>query len=163
MSITARIMVVAVACSLWACTTAPPQSTPEPTAPERLSTQVAATADEASLFVEVAVVEPTPAMLRAALANDPEAMRESTASLTSCQPSSTCPAEFASCTAWSTPSLCAESCGPGFCFCRPIRLCEGEPPVPRGTETFNSFRICFNPQQQPCTQWQQTVSTFCGC
>jgi hypothetical protein len=164
MSITARIVVVALACSMWACTTSPRQP-PEASEPERtVSPVVASAADEAPLAVELALIEPTPAMLRAALANDPDAMRDAAATaLAGCQPSNTCPAQFASCTNWSTPSLCSSQCGPGVCICKPIWQCEGEPPEPRGTDTFNSFRICFNPQAQPCTEWQQTSSTFCGC
>jgi hypothetical protein len=164
MSITARIVVVALACSLWACTTSPRQP-PEASDLERtVDPVIASTADEASLFVERTLIEPTPAMVRAALSNDPDAMRDAaTTALTGCQAASTCPIQYASCTNWSTPSLCNSQCGGSFCICRPIRLCEGEPPEPRGTDTFNAFRICFNPQGQACTEWQQTISTFCGC
>lgn len=166
MSITARIVVVALACSLWACTTSPRQPpAPESSEPERTASPVVASAaDEAPLFVERTLIEPTPAMLRAALANDPDAMREAAATaVAGCQASSSCPAQYASCTNWSTASLCNSSCGPGVCICRPIRFCEGEPPEPRGTDTFNAFRVCFDPQQHACTEWQQTSSTFCGC
>jgi hypothetical protein len=164
MNITTRIVVVALACSLWACTTSPRQP-PEASELERtVDPVIASAADETSLFVERTLIEPTPAMVRAALTNDPDAMRDAAATaLASCQPASSCPAEFGSCTAWSTPSLCSSQCGGSFCICRPIRLCEGEPAEPRGTDTFNAFRICFNPQGQACTEWQQTISTFCGC
>jgi hypothetical protein len=45
----------------------------------------------------------------------------------------------------------------------PLRDCDGEPPEPRGTDTFNSFRVCFDANQNPCTEWSSTTSTFCGC
>ena len=162
MRISARIAIVAVACSLWACTTSRQTPAPEPSEPERLAGPVVATTEEAPLYVEKTVIEPTAQMLKAALSNDPDAMREAATALAGCQASSSCPSQFASCTNWSTPSLCSESCS-GFCICRPIRLCEGDPPEPKGTDIFNSFRICFDANQNPCTEWQQTVSTFCGC
>lgn len=164
MSISARIVIVAVACSLWACTTSPRQPpAPDPGEAERFASPVVASTDEASLFVVREVIPPTEAMLTAALSNDPDAMRDAAAAVAGCQASSSCPAQYASCTNWSTPSVCNSSCGPGFCICRPIRLCEGEPPEPRGTDTINSFRVCFDPAQHACTEWQQTSTTFCGC
>jgi hypothetical protein len=164
MNITARIVVVALACSLWACTAAS-REPPEASESERTVIPIVSpTADEAALSVDIALIEPTPAMLRAALTDDPDAMREAAATaLAGCQASSSCPTTFASCTNWSTPSLCSSQCGPNLCFCRPILQCEGEPPELRGTDAFNSFRVCFNAQQQPCTEWRQTISTFCGC
>lgn len=162
----ASIIGLAVACSLWACTQATPQPpTPDPAA-ERATSALPATLDEAPLYVEKTVIEPTPEMLRAALSNDPDTMREAvatTAAASGCMASSSCPAEFGSCTNWSTPSLCSSTCGASYCFCRPIRLCEGEPPEPRGVDTYNAFRICFDSNANPCTEWQQTISTFCGC
>lgn len=164
MSTTARIGIVAVACSLWACTTSPRQTpAPEPSEAERFASPVTASTDEAPLFVLREVIPPTEAMLKAALSNDPDAMRDAAAAVAGCQASNSCPAQFASCTSWSTPSVCNSSCGPGVCICRPVRLCEGEPPEPRGTDTFNSFRVCFDPAQHACTEWQQTSTTFCGC
>ena len=161
----ARIIGLAVACSLWACTpsNAPPP-TPEPAAPEL--TSPAAIDDEAPLAVPRQVIAPTPEMLRAALTNDPDVMREAVAQTTAasgCMASSSCPAQYGSCTNWSTLSLCSETCGPGVCICRPIRFCDGEPPEPRGTDTFNAYRLCFDPNGNSCTEWQQTISTFCGC
>ncbi len=165
MSITTRSLVVAVACSLLACTTSTPQPPPaDRSAAEPTIAALEPGADEASLFVVRQVIPPTPEMLRAALSNDPDAMRDAAAAtLTGCQAASSCPAQFASCTSWSATTQCSSTCGPGMCFCRPIRFCEGEPPVPRGTDTFNAFRVCFDPAQHACTEWQQTVSTFCGC
>jgi len=164
MSITARIVIAAFACSAWACTATPRQPpAPEQSEPERAASPVAASSDEAPLFVERQVIVPTEAMLRAALSNDPDAMREAAAAVAGCQASSSCPAQFASCTNWSTPALCNETCGPGVCICRPVWQCDGEPPEPRGTDTYNAYRICFDPAQHACTEFQQTQSTFCGC
>lgn len=161
MKITARTAGLVAACSLWACTASSPSPAPEPVAPE-LAT-LATTPEDVSVFVARTVTPPTADMLKAALSNDPDAMRDAIALTTTCQAATTCPTQFASCTAWSTPSLCSSTCGASQCFCRPIRLCEGEPPVPRQVDTFNSFRICFDPNQNACTEWQQTISSFCGC
>jgi hypothetical protein len=163
MSVTARTMTLAVACSLWACT-AP--SVPSP-APEPASTAEAPeiSLNPADVFATRTVLTPTADMLEAALTGDPEVMRQAVAATTasSCVAASTCPSQFASCTNFSSPSLCSSTCGESFCFCRPIRLCEGEPPEPRQVDIFNSFRICFDPAGNSCTEWQQTISSFCGC
>jgi hypothetical protein len=112
----------------------------------------------------LAIHRPSPELLKAALTNDPDAMREAVAATAStCQAASTCPAQFGSCGTWSTPSLCSETCGTPLCICRPIKDCEGEPPEPRGTDTFNSYRVCFDPNHNACTEWSSTTSTFCGC
>jgi hypothetical protein len=166
MSITARIVIVAFACSAWACTTSPRQTPTEQTEPERIAASpAAASSDDAPLFVARQVIVPTEAMLRAALSNDPDAMREAaaTTAVAGCQASSSCPAQFGSCTNWSTPALCNETCGTGVCICRPVWQCDGEPPEPRGTDTYNAYRICFDAAQHACTEFQQTQSTFCGC
>ena len=166
MTIRARAVVIAIACGLCACEAAgqgpPAGRTPEAT------TWVAEPDEQAAgdtpLYTTRAMIAPTPAMLKAALSNDPDAMRDAIVTLAgTCQASSTCPAQFASCTNWSTPTLCNETCGPGMCFCHPVRFCDGEPPEPRGTETFNSFRVCFDPNQNGCTEWSNTTTTFCGC
>src|SRR5439155_20871196 len=140
MSKTARIGIVAFACSVWACTTTPRQ-TPTETEPERMAAPVAASTEEAPVFVARQVIVPTEAMLRAALSNDPDAMREAaaTTAVAGCQATSSCPAQFGSCTNWSTPALCNETCGTGVCICRPVRDCVGEPPEPRGTDTYNAY------------------------
>lgn len=161
MRIRSSAFVLVVACSVWACTqAAPPQ--PEPTAAPAYMPEDGD--EEIAEIPIVAVIAPSEDMLRAALANDPVGMRDAAAvALTGCQASTTCPAEFGSCTTWSAPSQCDATCGPAQCFCRPVIHCEGEPPEPKGTDSYNSFRICFNAQQQPCTQWSKTVSTYCGC
>jgi hypothetical protein len=162
MRITARTVGLVVACSLWACTAATPQPpAPEPVVPA-LDDDPATSVDESALVIR-AVIPPTPELLKAALTNDPDVMRDAVATLTSCQASSACPSQFGACTNWSAPSLCSSVCGPTQCFCKPIRLCEGEPPVPRGTDQFNAFRVCFDANQNACTEWQLTTSTFCGC
>jgi hypothetical protein len=120
--------------------------------------------DMTPMLLTRAVIAPTSEMLKAALANDPDAMRDAqAATAATCHASSTCPAQFGSCSGWSTPALCSETCGTPFCFCRPIKDCMGEPPEPRGTDTFNSFRVCFDANQNACTEWSSTISTFCGC
>jgi hypothetical protein len=165
MSISARAIVVAVVCNLWACTTstqAPP--TPAPALEPAAAPQAAYTPDETADFAAVRVIAPTPEMLKAALANDPDAMRDAAATQSTCQATTTCPAQFSSCTSWSTTTQCGSTCGPGVCICKPVRDCDpGDPGVPRGTNSFNSFRICFDSSQNACTQWSLTTSTFCGC
>jgi hypothetical protein len=166
MTIRARAVVIAIACGLCACEAAH-QAPPAGRAPE--ATATIADPDEPDpadtpLYVNRAMLPPTPEMLKAALNNDPDAMRDAiVTTATSCQASSTCPAQFASCTSWSTPSLCSATCGASFCICRPIRLCEGEPPEPKEVDTYNSFRVCFDPSQNACTEWSNTTSSFCGC
>jgi len=163
MLIRARIAVIAAVCGVCACTTPshdPPASrTPEPgpvwDQPE--------TAEVTSEIAARVVLPPTAEMLKAALANDPDAMRDAAALTGTCQAASTCPAQFGSCSNWSTQSLCNETCGASFCFCRPVRLCEGDPPEPRGVQTFNSFRVCFDPAHNACTEWTNTTTSFCGC
>jgi len=170
---TIRVRVAAaLLCGLCACTSTShdPPAPADPTASAAPVTatvlEVAATADEAAppTVIARAMIAPTPAMLQAALLNDPDAMREAaTATLTSCQASSTCPAQFGSCGSWSTPSLCSQTCGAPLCRCKPVWACDGEPPEPRGTDTFNSFRVCFDANQNACTEWSSTTNTFCGC
>jgi hypothetical protein len=90
-------------------------------------------------------------------------MRDAVNSVGSCQAPSSCPPQFGACTNWSTPNLCNSVCGQSFCICRPIRFCEGEPPEPRGVDTYDQYRVCFDPQQNGCTEWSNTVQSFCGC
>lgn len=160
-----RAVAVAALCMLWACTSTSPQPpSPEPQASRTEVEIVGDDLGEAAAATVLAMIEPTPAMLKAALRDDPDAMRDAAeTSLLACQAASTCPAQFGSCSSWSTPAVCAESCGPGVCFCRPIRDCPGEPPEPRGQRTTNSFRVCFNPAGQACTEWAASTTTFCGC
>ena len=166
MTIRVRAVVIAIACGLCACEAAgqaPPASrAPEATASVAVPEELAAV--DTPLYVNRALIAPTPEMLKAALTNDPDAMRDSIATTaTTCQASNTCPAQFASCTAWSTPSMCSSTCGTPLCLCRPLKDCVGEPPEPRETDTFNSFRICFDSAQHACTHWSSTTSSFCGC
>ena len=167
MTIRSRAVVIALACGLGACeaagqTSQAPPADPAP--PGASSMEVQSPTDDTTLTIPRAVIAPTPEMLRAALTNDPDAMRDAVvATAATCQASSSCPAQFASCGSWSTPSLCSETCGAPLCRCMPIRLCDGEPPEPRGTDTFNSFRVCFDSNANACTEWSSTTSTFCGC
>jgi hypothetical protein len=163
MTIAIRAAIIGLACSLCACTTSPhPPPSPEPAAPEP-ALSAAPPGDEAPEYTVRAVIPPTPAMLKAALSNDPDAMRDAVATQAACQATSTCPAQFGACTAWSTTTLCSSTCGPGFCLCKPIRLCEGEPPEPKGQDTYNAFRVCFDANQNACTEWLNTSVTVCGC
>jgi hypothetical protein len=179
MIIASRAAALAAAFSLWACTQAPPRDPPadrppaldpvvdpivDPVVDPVVSAAPEALTDEAAAFTTRRFLAPSPELLKAALTNDPDIMRDAViATASTCQAASTCPAQFGSCGSWSTPSLCSETCGAPLCVCRPIRQCEGEPPEPRGTDTFNSFRVCFDPSHNACTEWSSTTSTFCGC
>ena len=162
MTIRARAVVIAIACGLCACEAAG-QGPPASRAPDTTAPAAEPTTDDTPAYTTRAVIAPTPEMLKAALTNDPDAMRDSiSAAAGTCQAATTCPAQFASCTNWSTPTLCSETCG-GICLCHPITECGDDPPESRGRDTYNSFRICFDPNQNACTQWSSTTSTFCGC
>ena len=166
MTIRARVAVIVIAGGLYACAPAshdPPASSAAVSEAVEAVMEVPALADEAPAIVARKLITPTPEMLKAALSNDPDAMRAAVTTAGTCQAASTCPAEFGACTNWSTPTICNETCGAPYCICRPIRLCGGDPPEPRGTQTFNAFRICFDPQQHACTEWSNTSSSFCGC
>lgn len=168
MTIRARAVVIAIACGLCACESAG-QGPPAGRAPEATASVADPDPDEPAtadtpLYLNRAMIPPTPEMLKAALSNDPDAMRDAiVATAGTCQASSTCPSQFGSCTNWSTPSLCSATCGASFCICRPIRLCDGEPPEPKEVDTYNSFRVCFDSSQNACTEWSNTTSSFCGC
>ena len=161
MSMRARAVFLAIACILGACTTAPaPEPAPAP-APAPIAHMVD---EEGNEIAAVAIIEPSPAMLKAALADDPEAMRDAAAvSLTGCQAATTCPTSFASCSSWSASTMCEQACNIGVCLCRPVWACEGEPPEVKGSESFNAFRVCFNSTGQSCTEWTKTTNTVCGC
>ena len=155
------VVCLVVACSLWACSMVAP--TPQPAEPGP---------DEALPASVERFIEPTPAMLAAALAGEPLKMQAATAQ-TSCQAASTCPAGFGACTTWSAPSQCSATCTESpICTCPIVVLHPGDPPpepcvpdlsVLRGRTTFNSFRVCFNSAQQACTEWKQSVTFSCGC
>jgi hypothetical protein len=133
--------------------------------------------DEATLPTVEQLIAPTPAMRTAALSGDPVQMAEAVAMLSSCQSPSTCPAEFGACTNWSPNNECN-----AFCEFSPICRCanpvfapgEGDESNlrecgPEDTEFgfrrfFDSFRVCFNPQQEACTEWRQTTTrSGCNC
>lgn len=158
-----RAAAVCLAIALGACTA----SAPETSAPAPAAAAAAHVFDEdGAELMAVAVIEPTPAMLKAALDDDPEAMRDSVIALAGCQAASTCPAEYGSCSSWSASTLCDQTCGGiGFCICRPVwsEECQGVPAEPKGRDSYNSFRVCFNASGQSCTEWQQTSYTYCGC
>lgn len=160
MSIKAGAICLAIACSLWACTTSATDPAPEP-APAPVADPVPVTiSDDGQETILQAVIAPTEEMLAAALTEDPDAMRDATTSLNSCQPTSTCPAEYGSCTPWSTATLCEQECGVGICKCTPVWACDVEV---KGRESLNSYRVCFNSGGQACTEWNQTTYFTCGC
>ena len=165
-------LVAALLCGLCACTSTshdPPAPTDQPASaapPAATVMEVAATDDEAAppMVISRAMIAPSPEMLKAALQNDPDAMRDAVvATAGTCHASNTCPGQFGSCGTWSTPSLCSQTCGGPLCRCKPVIDCMGELPEPRGTDTFNSFRVCFDANQNGCTEWSSTVNTYCGC
>lgn len=158
----AFVVCLAAACSLWACTA----STTDPTTPDPAGASSwivpADPEDTPAPAIEV-VTPPTEAMLRAALDNDPKAMEAAAAAVAGCQASTTCPAQYSSCTAWSPGTYCGASCGPVKCICRPEDPCDGAPEEPKGRDYFNSYRICFDANQNACTQWNLASTTYCGC
>jgi hypothetical protein len=165
MTIRARAAIIAIACGLCACEAAGqgPPAGRAPGATTSVTEPEDPAAVDAPLYLNRAMIPPTPEMLKAALSNDPDAMREAiSAAAGTCQASSSCPAQFGSCTNWSTPTLCSETCV-GVCLCHPVIDCGDDPPVSRGRDTYNSYRICFDPNQNACTEWSSTTSTFCGC
>jgi hypothetical protein len=160
MIIRASVVVLAVACSLWACTTVTHEPQPAEPGP-----------GEAPPDSVERLIEPTPAMLAAALSGRPAEM-QAAAALTSCQAPSTCPTGFGACTTWSAPSQCDATCTQSsLCTCPivpqhpdfPNEPCVPDLSILRGRTTFSSFRVCFNATQQACTEWKQSVSFSCGC
>jgi hypothetical protein len=161
MMIRAGAVVFALVCGLCACTN--PSHDPavnRSVAPEPTDDLAALTDDV--VYVEHLLIPPTPAMLKAALANDPDAMRDAVAADSTCHATSSCPAQFGSCASWSTSALCNSVCGTGVCLCKPIRTCD-DPPETKGQDTYNSFRVCLDPNGASCTEWQSTTVTVCGC
>jgi hypothetical protein len=155
------VVALAVACSLWACTSVAP-------APQPVDLGL----DEAPPASVERLIEPTPAMLEAALAGDPSKMQLAAATLTSCAAPSSCPAGFGSCTAWSAPAECSVTCTENrVCTCPPMpehpdtppEVCVPDLSVRLGHRTLSSFRVCFNAAQQACTEFQQSSNFFCGC
>ena len=142
---------------LWACTQAPPEPPADPAS--------LALDDEDALAPPIeAIIEPTPAMLQAALAGDPDLMRDAVVALGTCHAASTCPG-YGSCGGWSSNSFCNATCGPMVCLCKPWidPECEYDPEFLRGRDYYESYRVCFNSVGQSCTEWKQTISTYCGC
>ena len=161
MIIRAVVVSLAVACGLAACTSVAPEPRPaEPGPGEALPASVER------------FVEPTPAMLAAALSGNPATMHAAAASLTSCPAASTCPAGYGSCTTWSAPSECNSTCTESpLCTCPimpehpdyPNEPCVPDLSVLRGRTTSSAFRVCFNAAQQACTEFKQSVTFSCGC
>ena len=151
MTIRARALWVTIACSLWACGVSPPSSL-DPVEP---------TPDELPAPPVERMIPPTPAMLQATLANDPEAMRAALIAESTCHGSSTCP-QPASCANFSPFTECNFTCGPTQCFCKPTNP-DCVPGDLRGRDTLERFRVCFYPDGSSCTEFQQTIILSCGC
>lgn len=100
---------------------------------------------------------PTAEMLRAARASDPGQMAAAMGPLDVCQAASSCDASYGSCTNFSAWAACGSmSCRAG-CYHNPLER-DGT-----GSQTYNRYRICFNSAGQPCTNWEQSTQTWCGC
>lgn len=97
------------------------------------------------------VLSPTPAMLEAARTGDPAAMANAVTPK-SCTADFTCPPQYGACTGWSSGVWCDEVCLSTLCA-------EGL----NGKDYFNSYRICFDSGQNPCTEWRTTWLPICGC
>lgn len=140
---------VIVAFAIGACTGSSAE-TPEPIADDDVTVEPVAVG-----------VAPTPAMLAAALTGDPVAMRDAAATFGGCNAPTSC-AGFGSCGSWSAADYCDASCGPALCKCNP-RDPNCDPEGLRGRDTYQSYRVCFNPAGESCTEWKQTTIAFCGC
>lgn len=108
---------------------------------------------------------PTPAMLAAALTNDPFRMAGAIGTMAACHGTTTCDASYGSCSAWSA----AANCGTEFCggVCGPKcpssdPFCERPQAVLQPRER---YRVCFDGLGGQCTQWQALSATAvsCGC
>ncbi|HMG57035.1 MAG TPA: hypothetical protein VK601_26230 [Kofleriaceae bacterium] len=122
----------------------------------------AATADQQSALSSPAptlppgLEQPTPAMLRAALSGDPDAMRNEILDVGSCHTITTCPG-FSVCTDWSSPAFCGDTCG--------VHCCHDpncNEPDTGGNVFSEQSRVCFG-GPSPCTEWNVTAHFVCGC
>jgi hypothetical protein len=79
-----------------------------------------------------------------------------------CHDTTPCPAEYGSCGSWSGYSNCGDPYCGVYRFCGSCQepFCFGEATRQRQER----YRVCFNAQQESCTEWQRisTVVT-CGC
>jgi len=82
-----------------------------------------------------------------------------------CHSTTPCPTEYGSCGSWSGFSDCGDP------FCGPSTLCKrcnewGQclAAGPATKQNRERFRVCFNAQQQGCTEYQRASQTLgCGC
>jgi hypothetical protein len=149
--------VIIVTCGLCACITANQDHV------SRMSdTADTVSVDEnTSLHINEAMITPTPEMLKAALTNNPDAMRDAMVNTaTGCHGSTICPSQFASCTNWSTSSLCDANCITTKCS---VGHDPGDTAPFREKDEFNSFRICFDSNQNACTEFSHTTTFICAC
>lgn len=153
--IRALVVLFAVAQCLWACTPTVSESQPE-------SDRKALEADEVSFATVERVISPTPEMLAAALSGERlkmQAAMEAVSSLHSCFEVNQCPPEFDTCTDWSSPSVCHWECHQ---YCG---LVDRNPTAPdtSGSAVMTLYRVCFNAEQQACTEKGYYIEDFCGC
>lgn len=82
-----------------------------------------------------------------------------------CHSTTPCGSEYSSCASWSSYSNCGDPfCGValGCGECDEWGHCEAGGPAMK--QFRERFRVCFNQQGQPCTEYQRTaVTQGCGC
>jgi len=82
-----------------------------------------------------------------------------------CNPTTLCGSAYGACTNWSTYTSCDDAfCGVavGCGQCNEWGQCEVAGPGMR--QRRERYRVCFDPQGQPCTEYQRTTSSLgCGC
>jgi len=133
-----------IACAVGACTAA----SSEPGDKAQPETKVEVQASSAEI-----VVPPTPAMLAAALTDDPDAMPQVT--IASCQAPFTCPSRYDIRQNWSDATWCDDYCDGGL-GCPPE---EGD----HGQVIFQSTRRVYDIDGNFCTEWRLTTVPICGC
>jgi hypothetical protein len=81
-----------------------------------------------------------------------------------CHGTVSCQPYYPSCASWSGYSDCGTPwCGSAKCECEYI---EGHLfcfPGPAWKQNRERFRVCFDQWGNSCTEWQQTVTSYCGC
>lgn len=136
-------------CAVGACTVA------QPARHEQAAGEAAGEAiDEIAAPIEEATNSPSTAMLAVARSGDPDAVAAAVAPR-ACRAPSTCPSQFSACGAWSTPTICEAVCTPRPCTNGEDGLIE--------RDITNSFRMCFDPAGNVCTQWSANSVSSCGC
>jgi hypothetical protein len=90
---------------------------------------------------------------------------ESVLKTAACHSTTACGPEYGSCAAWSSYSDCGDPfCGValGCGECDEWGRCEAGGPAMR--QARERYRVCFNAQSQPCTEYQRAwITLSCGC